>query len=267
MLNGSLHAVRSARRDRTFPAPKSPSRRDVIGAFAGSFALGGLADLLPMRAPRENREMEHTLIAPTLVEVPQGIPEKVYTTERVGISRKTHDEHLKLWQGYAKKTNEIRQALADMGTADPSKANQVYSMIRALKVDYTFAYEGYINHNIYFDTLGGNGGPATGKIGELIVAAYGSFENWASDLKATGIAARGWVYLAYDHAEKRVFNYIGDAQNSYPIWNHTCVLALDVYEHAYYLDFQTARAAYIDAWLKAIDWDAVNRRGEAVQVG
>jgi len=201
---------------------------------------------------------------PKLVTVPQAIPEKVYTTEKVGISRKTHDEHLKLWQGYANKTNEIRKALAEL-EIDPAKANQVYSAIRALKVDYTFAYEGYINHNIYFDTIGGNGGAPTGKIGELINEAYGSYENWMADIKSTGIGGRGWAYLAYDLDEKRVFNYIGDAQNTFPLWNHVCVLALDVYEHAYYLDFGTARAKYIDAWLQVIDWDAVNRRGELVQ--
>lgn len=198
-----------------------------------------------------------------LVTVPQAIPEKVYTTERVGISRKTHDEHLKLWQGYANQTNNLRKAIAELDT-DPAKANQIFSPMRALKVDYTFAYEGYINHNIYFETLGGQGGPATGKIAQLIDEAYGSFEKWAADFKATGIAGRGWVYLAYDHAEKRVFNYIGDAQNTFPIWNHTLVLAMDVYEHAYFLDFQTARAKYIDAYLQCIDWDAVNKLGESV---
>lgn len=207
-----------------------------------------------------------TKTAPKLVEVPQSIPEKAYDSERVGISRKTHDEHLKLWQGYANKTNEIRTALAEM-EADPAKANQIYSQMRALKADYSFAYEGYINHNVYFDTMGGQGGPATGRVAELIGAAYGSFENWLADLKATGIAARGWVYLAYDHAEKRVFNYLGDAQNTFPIWNHTLLLAMDVYEHAYFLDFGVARAKYIEAYVQCIDWDAVNRRGEAVTVG
>lgn len=201
---------------------------------------------------------------PKLVAVPQAIPEKVYSSEKHGISRKTHDEHLKLWQGYANKTNEIRKALAEMGVPDPAKANQIYSQMRALKVDYTFAYEGYINHNIYFETMGGNGGPATGRIAELINEAYGSFENWVADWKATGIAGRGWVYLGYDHEEKRVFNYIGDAQNTFPIWNHALVLAMDVYEHAYFLDFGTARAKYIEAYINCIDWDAVNKLGEKV---
>ena len=203
---------------------------------------------------------------PKLVAVPQEIAEKVYSTERVGISRKTHDEHLKLWQGYANKTNEIRKALAEM-EVDPSKANQIYSQMRALKADYSFPYEGFLNHNIYFDTIGGQGGPANGRIAELIDQAYGSFDAWVADWKATGMAARGWVYLGYDHEEKRVFNYLGDAQNTFPIWNHTCVLAMDVYEHAYFIDFGTARMKYIEAYLQVIDWDAVNRRGEAVTTG
>jgi len=235
------------------------TRRELLRIGAAGAILG---PVLPSLSDASTLTEEKTMEV-KLVTVPQAIPEKVYTSERVGISRKTHDEHLKLWQGYANKTNEIRKALAEM-EVDPAKANQIFSMMRALKVDYTFAYEGYINHNVYFETMGGEGGPATGKAAELINEAYGSFEKWAAEFKATGIAGRGWVYLAYDHAEKRVFNYIGDAQNSFPIWNHTLLLAMDVYEHAYYLDFQTARAKYIDAYLQCIDWDAVNARGAAV---
>lgn len=235
------------------------TRRELLRIGAAGAILG---PVLPNLSNASTLTEEKTMEV-KLVTVPQAIPDKVYTSERVGISRKTHDEHLKLWQGYANKTNEIRKALAEM-EVDPAKANQIFSMMRALKVDYTFAYEGYINHNVYFETMGGQGGPATGKVAELINEAYGSFEKWAAEFKATGIAGRGWVYLAYDHAEKRVFNYIGDAQNSFPIWNHTLLLAMDVYEHAYYLDFQTARAKYIDAYLQCIDWDAVNARGAAV---
>ena len=181
------------------------SRRKFL-AGASSIGLGIAVPAVAF--PKANKEMVIKKMDVKLVEVPQAIPEKVYTSEKHGISRKTHDEHLKLWQSYANKTNEIRKALAEMGTPDPAKANQIYSQMRALKVDYTFAYEGYINHQVYFNTLGGNGGPATGKIAELINEAYGSFENWLADFKSTGIAGRGWVYLAYDHAEKRVFNYI-----------------------------------------------------------
>lgn len=196
---------------------------------------------------------------PKLVVVPDALPEKVFTTERVGISRATHEAHLGLYKGYANKTNEIRTALANM-EIDPSKANQIYSEMRALKVNYAFAYGGYNNHQVYFETLGGEGGPATGDVATLINESYGSFERWLADWKATGMAGRGWVFLGYDHAEQRVHTYIGDAQDTFPAWNHTLLLAMDVYEHAYFLDFQTARMKYIDAYAEVIDWAAVNAR-------
>ena len=72
------------------------------------------------------------------------------------------------------------------------------------------------------------------------------------------MAGRGWAWTAYDWDEGRLFNYIGDAQNTFPIWNATPLVALDVYEHAYFLDFQTDRASYIEAFFDNLDWDVVN---------
>jgi Fe-Mn family superoxide dismutase len=178
------------------------------------------------------------------------------------ISDKTHEEHMKLYTGYVNKTNAILEELEKLGPPDPSNpaiANQIFSTIRSLKVDFTFAYGGLINHEIYFDILGGDGKPA-GKVLELINESFGSFDNYKKDLKATGIAARGWVWTGLDHISGRLFNYIGDAQNTFPVWGVTPILALDVYEHAYYADYHTARASYIDEFINYIDWAAVERR-------
>lgn len=178
------------------------------------------------------------------------------------ISDKTHEEHLKLYTGYVNKSNAILKELEELSkTLDPgnaAQANQIYSSLRSLKVDFTFALGGVINHEIYFMNLGGSGGPATGKVADLINKSFGSFEAYAKDLKATGIAARGWTWTGYNPATGLLFNYIGDAQNTFPIWGVKPILALDVYEHAYYADFFTSRAAYIDEFMKFIDWDVVN---------
>ena len=172
-----------------------------------------------------------------------------------GISRATIEAHYKLYQGYVNKRNEILGKLAEVDTAS---ANQVYSEIRALKVDLSFAVGGIKNHEIYFEHLGGSGGAPGGAIGDLIKRDFGSIETWRSDLKATGMAGRGWAWTAYDWDEGRLFNYVGDAQNTFPIWNATPLVALDVYEHAYFLDYQTDRASYIDAFFDNLDWDVVN---------
>jgi Fe-Mn family superoxide dismutase len=172
-----------------------------------------------------------------------------------GISRASVEAHYRLYQGYVNKRNEILGRLAE---ADATKANQVYSDLRALKVDLTFAIGGIKNHEIYFEHLGGHGGDPDGPVGELVKRDFGSMAAWRDDLKATGLAGRGWAWTAYDWDEARLFNYIGDAQNTFPVWNATPLVALDVYEHAYFLDYQTDRGAYIDAFLNNLDWDVVN---------
>lgn len=244
------------------------SRRELLiaGVTAGALGMTRLPALAGIALKEEQAKMVMESVEPKLVRVPtdEDIQKAIKGTEHVGLSRRTHEEHLKLWQGYANKTNEIRKALADLDT-DPAKANQIYSQTRALKVNYAFALGGYKNHNVYFDTLGGSGGAAKGDIEALINEAYGSMDKWAADWKSTGIAGRGWAYLGYDRDEQRVFNFIGDSQDTFPQWNCDLVLAMDVYEHAYYIDFGTARAKYIDAWLQVVDWDAVNRRLSAAR--
>jgi len=172
-----------------------------------------------------------------------------------GISRETIEAHHKLYEGYVNKRNEIMGKLAGI---DLAGANQVYSEVRALKVDLSFAVGGIKNHEIYFEHLGGGGGDPDGAIKSLIVRDFGSVADWRADLKATGMAGRGWAWTAYDWDEGRLFNYVGDAQNTFPIWNATPLVALDVYEHAYFIDYRTDRASYIDAFFDNLDWDTVN---------
>jgi superoxide dismutase, Fe-Mn family len=172
-----------------------------------------------------------------------------------GISREAVEAHYKLYEGYVNKRNEI---MGKLGELDLAAANQVYSELRALKVDLTFALGGIKNHEIYFEHLGGNGGEPDGAIRNLIARDFGSVGDWRADLTATGMAARGWAWTAYDWDEGRLFNYIGDAQNTFPIWNATPLVALDVYEHAYFIDYQTDRASYIEAFFGNLDWDVVN---------
>jgi Fe-Mn family superoxide dismutase len=172
-----------------------------------------------------------------------------------GISRESVEAHYKLYEGYVNKRNEI---LTKLDGVDLASSNQVYSELRALKVDLTFAVGGIKNHELYFEHLGGDGGDPDDAFGQLVERDFGSVQAWREDLKATGMAARGWAWTAYDWDEGRLFNYLGDAQNTYPIWNATPLVALDVYEHAYFLDYRTDRSSYIDAFFDNLDWTTVN---------
>ncbi len=171
-----------------------------------------------------------------------------------GISARTMEEHYELYKGYVAKTNEIQEKLA---TVDRATANQIFSDLRSLRVDLSFATGGVKNHEIYFGHLGGKGGAAGGKLKEMIARDFPSYDAWLADFKASGLAARGWVWLAYDHDWSTLTTVVGDAQNTFPLWNATPVLALDVYEHAYWLDYGRARAKYIEAFFNNLDWDVV----------
>jgi superoxide dismutase, Fe-Mn family len=175
-----------------------------------------------------------------------------------GISENQIDQHYGvLYKGYVNKLNEIR---AKLESADRSKANQTYSEFRALKIEEGFALDGAKLHELYFDNLGGKGGQPTGKIMEMIQKSFGSYESWETDFKACGMAARGWVVLAYDWYDRMVHNYCCDAHNQGGIWSASPVMVLDTYEHAYMIDYGVKRPPYIDAFMKNLDWDVVNER-------
>jgi superoxide dismutase, Fe-Mn family len=181
-----------------------------------------------------------------------------------GISEKTMTEHYKLYEGYVKKANEIMEKLKSV---DIQTANQTYSDLRELKLELSFALGGVKNHEIYFGHLGGQDGKPTGKLAEMIERDFGSLANFQADMKQTGIAARGWVWLAFDWDTQKLFNYLGDSQNTFPIWNATPLVALDTYEHAYWMDYGTGRAAYIDAFFKNLNWGAVEEKFTKFQIG
>ncbi|MBI3620073.1 superoxide dismutase [Candidatus Roizmanbacteria bacterium] len=182
--------------------------------------------------------------------------DKILTMD--GFSKKAVKEHLKLYQGYVSKYNEITEKLSGLTDEDLAKANQTYSLVRELKVELTFAWGGLVNHEIYFSHLGGPGGNPDGDLIDQIKKDFGSLESFKKEMKATGISARGWVWTAWNHEEKRLFNYLGDAQNSFPVWGATPILALDTYEHAYFMDYGANRGGYIDAFFANLDWKVVS---------
>jgi Fe-Mn family superoxide dismutase len=173
-----------------------------------------------------------------------------------GISEKQLKEHHDvLYAGYVKKWNEIQQKLE---AADRTQANATYSEFGELKREETFALNGVKLHEGYFDNMVSGGGDPSGLIKQWIEEDFGSYERWAEDFKALGIAARGWVILAFDLDDGRLQNYLCDSHNQGGVWNAVSLFIMDVYEHAYFLDFATARKAYIEVFFKNIDWEFVN---------
>ncbi|MFL5896114.1 MAG: superoxide dismutase [Thermoleophilaceae bacterium] len=183
-----------------------------------------------------------------------------------GISKQTMEDHYKLYEGYCKKTNECRKLLTEFDYGE-IEGNQVYSQLRAVSVDYTFALLGFKNHDLYFGHLGGEGGAdPQGRFADLVDKEYpGGVDMWKQAVRKAAKAARGWVMVGYDLNDGSIFNYIMDTQNLWAVYNMTPVLALDVYEHAYARDFGATpdgRGEYVEAFFRNLDWDHVNRQLE-----
>jgi len=189
--------------------------------------------------------------------------ETIYSMK--GISKKTVEDHLKLYTGYVNKYNEITEKLRSLTDEDYSKANQVYSAIRSLKTELSFAWGGVINHEIYFNHLGGNGGTTSGTLLKQIENDFGSFDSYKRDMKASAISARGWVWTVWHPAEMRLINHIGDSQNTYGFWGATPLVALDTYEHAYFLDYGTNRGSYVDSFFENMNWSVVENAFDTIQ--
>ncbi len=176
-----------------------------------------------------------------------------------GISEKALAiHHDKLYAGYVAKAKEIGEKLSVLSHGgDVSSANQSYSELRALKDGETFAVNGVYLHEWYFDTLGGSG-QATGALVEKISEQYGSLENFTNYFSANGMAARGWVVLCWDFQQQGLRIYNADIHNQGGIWGCMPILVLDVYEHAYFMDFGSDRKAYIAEWWKNLNWNKAN---------
>lgn len=179
-----------------------------------------------------------------------------------GLTERQIDEHYSvLYKGYVNKLNELEKATPGI---DLSKSNATYSDLREIKKEEVFATNAMRLHEDFFSALGGNGQP-TSKIRQWIEEDFGSFDRWLDEFKATGLAARGWVVLAFDYNDGRFHTYLTDI-HSEGVWGCAPILILDVYEHAYFLDYGTARKNYIEEWSKSIDWEWVTKRCENVGV-
>lgn len=233
-------------KDRFFASrPEALGRRSFLRAAATTgLALGASAVAAQETPPRRPEPVDKFVT----------IPKRPELLKMGDISEFTVNEHWKLYEGYVNKSNEI---LGLLKSADPSKANATYSEWRELKVELSFALDGMKNHRIYFGHLGGDGSEPQGGLADLVRRDFGSYEDWKRDIKATGIAARGWAWLCFDYDSGRLHNYIGDSQNTFPVWNAVPLVALDVYEHAFFHDFGTRKGDYIDAFFKHLDWRPV----------
>ena len=169
-----------------------------------------------------------------------------------GISEKVIVSHYENnYVGAVKRLNAIGEQL---GNLDFAKTPNF--VVNGLKREELIAMNSMILHELYFDGLGGGGAPA-GSLAEAITRDFGSVEKWKAQFTAMGKAeggGSGWVILAYSPRDKRLVNQWA-ADHTTTIAGGRPVLALDMYEHAYHMDYGAKAGAYVDIYMEAIRWD------------
>jgi Fe-Mn family superoxide dismutase len=175
-----------------------------------------------------------------------------------GISEKLIQSH---WEnnytGAVKALNVVRGKLLQAAN-DANTPAYVYT---GLKREQLFRTGSVVLHEHYFGNLGGNG-KADGAIRSRIAAAFGTFDAWENEFRKIGTGlggGSGWVVLGYNRHLKLLENYWMADHATGPV-DVTPVLVMDMYEHAYQMDFGAAAAKYIDAFFANINWETVASR-------
>ena len=175
-----------------------------------------------------------------------------------GFSETLLTNHFTLYQGYVTNTNKLAESLAGMLkngiTGTPEYAE--------LKRRMGFEFNGMRLHEYYFGNLGGKAPLGkTGKLASELADAFGSIDAWEQDFRATGaMRGIGWTILYQDNMSDWLFNQWINEHEVGHFAGCTPILVMDVFEHAFMIDYGLKRADYINAFFKNVDWDVVESR-------
>ena len=175
-----------------------------------------------------------------------------------GFSETLLKNHFTLYQGYVTNTNKLLDTLGQMGKEGKTATPEFAELKRRLG----WEFNGMRLHEYYFENLGGKSPiDRSGKLAKKLEADFGSYETWEKDFKATGaMRGIGWVILYQDSQIGRLMNFwINEHDVSHPAGCNP-LLIMDVFEHAFMLDYGLKRADYITAFFKNINWSAVESR-------
>lgn len=182
-----------------------------------------------------------------------------YTADITVINKEQFDVHMRLYKGYVTNINKIDEIL-QRGDAQRDQSNTTFSYYRELKRGETYALDGVILHELYFENIGGNDTQPERFVMDQIENDFNSFEDWKKDFIATAKASRGWAVLAFDQRSNRLRNISLDAHDLGNIAYSAPILVLDMYEHAYFLQYADNKGEYIDNFMKNINWEVITDR-------
>lgn len=176
-----------------------------------------------------------------------------------GLSDQLCKNHFTLYQGYVTNTNKLADALNQL-LKEGKIAVPEYA---ELKRRFGWEFNGMRLHEYYFGNMvkGGKGlDPASG-LAQKLAADFGSYDNWQKDFKASGaIRGIGWVVLCLDPVANRTYNVWINEHDAGHLAGGIPLMIMDVFEHAFMIDYGLKRADYIETFFRVIDWSAVTAR-------
>lgn len=176
-----------------------------------------------------------------------------------GFSDQLLKNHFTLYEGYVTNTNKVAGILHDLAAAGKA-ATPEYA---ELKRRFGWEFNGMRLHELYFGNMvkGGKKLTTGSPLAKKIIEDFGSVENWEADFKSTGtMRGIGWVILSYDKTGNRLFNTWINEHDTGHLAGATPILILDVFEHAYMIDYGLKKADYITAFMNAVNWEEAEKR-------
>lgn len=181
-----------------------------------------------------------------------------------GFSDELLKNHFTLYEGYVNNANKLLGQLEDFLTQDKTAAPEYAE----LKRRFGWEFDGMRLHELYFENLmkGGSVLEENAELKKQLEKDFGSMANWEKDFRATGaMRGIGWVVLYYDEQGDKLFNaWIGEHDGGHLA---TCkpILVMDVFEHAYMLQYGLKKADYIEAFMQNICWHVANSRFTSIK--
>ena len=230
-------------------------RNALVGTLAVTAAAAGAARAAPGGAPMPAAATVRAFAGTHEVK-PLGFD----PTKLNGLSEKLIRSHWENnYQGSVKALNIVEWRMADKDLPPV-----VYGGLKREELHRTGSV---VLHELYFEQFGGNGQP-TADASALLAASHGSFANWEAEFRRTAMSlagGSGWAILAWNRHTGSLHNYWA--------WDHTNgpamsipLLVLDMYEHAFQMDYGAAAAKYVDAFMRNIDWKVVDERGKTAGI-
>lgn len=192
------------------------------------------------------------------------VEQKFNIPELKGISRKTIEEHLKLYAGYVKNTNLINEKIAEYGRDGEKNAYALNELQRR----FSFEWNGMRNHECYFRGFEGGPNPASrGMLKDAIekdFAVLGGFDGWLNAFKTIATTRGiGWAMLYYDPDAKTLTHAWVDEQHIGQLNGLPPILGLDMWEHSYLFDYiPSEKKKYVDAFFENLNWRVIEKNFE-----